>query len=337
MGVVMAFCSKPEFGNVVRMARMARIACIAALVAASCGQPTPMPEGDTAASTGSGSPPGREMRVTQSGAGCDTAAARRVVEGFGDELKRVPLLAPESTVRSAIREVYSPYVTPELLERWLASPASAPGRESSSPWPERIQIDTVLAEGAGTCRIEGQIIYLTSVETTQGGAAALRAVTLLARQVEGDGWRISSYEEATETTPAPPPTGSEETTSSAAAAAVIRTYYAAINARDYRRAYELWGDGGRASGQSYEEFAAGFAETASVEVEIGTPGRVEGAAGSRFVEVPVVIRATLRDGERQTFTGHYTLRRVVVDGAPPAARRWHIYSAEIVRAPHPSS
>ena len=32
------------------------------------------------------------------------------------------------------------------------------------------------------------------------------------------------------------------------AAAVIRTYYAAINALDYPRAYALWSDGGRSSG-----------------------------------------------------------------------------------------
>lgn len=116
-----------------------------------------------------------------------------------------------------------------------------------------------------------------------------------------------------------------------AALAVLRDYYAAIEARDYRGAYARWGDGGASSGQTYDEFAAGFAETAHVEVEIGTPGRVEAAAGSRYVEIPVVIRAVERDGTRQRFEGTYTLQRSVVDGATDAQRRWHLYRGAIRR------
>jgi hypothetical protein len=33
----------------------------------------------------------------------------------------------------------------------------------------------------------------------------------------------------------------------------------------------------------------------------------------------------------QHFTGRYTLRRVVVDGATAEQRRWHFYSAELHR------
>lgn len=112
---------------------------------------------------------------------------------------------------------------------------------------------------------------------------------------------------------------------------VVRRYYAAIDARDFRRAYRLWGDDGAASGQTFEEFAAGFAETARVEVEIGEAGRVEGAAGSRYVVIPVVILAETTSGEPQRFEGTYTLRRSVVDGASPAQRRWHLYSADVAR------
>ncbi|MBX6366021.1 MAG: hypothetical protein IRZ00_19410 [Gemmatimonadetes bacterium] len=113
------------------------------------------------------------------------------------------------------------------------------------------------------------------------------------------------------------------------AVAVIRDYYGAIARRDYAAAYALWGDGGRASGQSLDAFRRGYAGTASVEVVPGTPGRIEGAAGSRYVEVPVEVHARTADGARQCFRGAYTLRRVVVDGAPPADRRWHIYTAKL--------
>jgi hypothetical protein len=115
-------------------------------------------------------------------------------------------------------------------------------------------------------------------------------------------------------------------------ASALRDYYAAINRRDYRAAYLLWGDSGRASGKSYDAFAAGFAGTDSSRVTIGALGRIEGAAGSRFVEVPVTVTAWTSDGATQHFTGAYVLRRVVVDGATPLQRRWHIDSGTLHRA-----
>lgn len=330
----------------------------------------------TMAAWGCGGQGGADGR-TQGGSepGCDVAAARQVVETFGERLKNVSIMGPDSVVAAELRANYGGLVTEHLLDGWLFRPENAPGREASSPWPERIQIDTILTEGAGTCLVHGKIVYLTSLEVTHGGVAALRPVRMTVRQVEGDRWVIDSYLVTTPAVPphdtsqaapadgvpqrapaAPPgttpqttspatapggnpggPPGDDATpgatppdsTSPAAAADLIRRYYAAINARQYRRAYELWSDDGRASGQTFDEFAAGFAETASVEVEVGTPGRVEGAAGSRFVDVPVVIHAVLNNGQRQRFEGHYTLRRAVVEGATPEQRRWRIHSAEI--------
>jgi hypothetical protein len=110
---------------------------------------------------------------------------------------------------------------------------------------------------------------------------------------------------------------------------VIKSYYDAINQRDFRSAYLLWGDSGRASGKTFAQFQSGFAGTDSSQVEIGDPGRVEGAAGSRYVEIPVTIHAWKRDGSVQEFSGHYVLRRAVVDGATEAQRRWHLDSADI--------
>lgn len=113
------------------------------------------------------------------------------------------------------------------------------------------------------------------------------------------------------------------------AVAVVRDYYASINSRSYARAYSLWSDDGRSSGQSPEQFAAGFAETASVEVEIQAPGRVDAAAGSRYIEVPVAISATRNDGSVHKYVGAYVLRRAVVDGASAEQRAWRIGSADI--------
>lgn len=113
------------------------------------------------------------------------------------------------------------------------------------------------------------------------------------------------------------------------AAAVIRTYYAAINALDYSRAYALWSDGGRASGQSPDQFAAGFGNTSVVMVDIGAPGAVEGAAGARFIQIPVSLRAQQTDGSSRRFEGHYVLRRAMVDGASDVQRQWRIASADL--------
>ncbi|WP_101925925.1 MULTISPECIES: hypothetical protein [Luteimonas] len=118
-----------------------------------------------------------------------------------------------------------------------------------------------------------------------------------------------------------------------AAAAVIRTYYAAINALDFSRAYTLWSDGGRASGQTPEQFAEGFADTAAVLVDLGAPRNPGAATGSRFIEIPVTLRAQQRDGSSRRFAGHYVLRRAVVDGASSEQRGWRIASADLQEAP----
>jgi hypothetical protein len=71
-----------------------------------------------------------------------------------------------------------------------------------------------------------------------------------------------------------------------AAATVVRGYYAAIAAGDYAAAYAAWENAGQASGQTLAEFEAGFARTTSVSAQVGPPGRIGAAAGSRYVDVP---------------------------------------------------
>ena len=124
-----------------------------------------------------------------------------------------------------------------------------------------------------------------------------------------------------------------DSTSAGRAVAWIQGYYAAINEHRYRDAYAHWARGGQASGKSFEEFQKGFAETKQVELTVGTPGPIEGAAGSRYVQVPVRIEARTRSGVLQRFEGTYTLRLSVVDGATPEQRSWHFESAAIHSVP----
>jgi hypothetical protein len=110
---------------------------------------------------------------------------------------------------------------------------------------------------------------------------------------------------------------------------VLRDYYAAIEARNFAHAWGLWSDNGRTSGQTPQQFADGFANTAHVAVSTGAPGAVEAAAGSRYIQVPISIEAAQRDGSVRRYAGSYTLRRAVVDGATASQRAWKLASATL--------
>ncbi len=103
--------------------------------------------------------------------------------------------------------------------------------------------------------------------------------------------------------------------------ALVNSYYNAINRREYQRAYSYWEQPGRpgAVPASYQEFAAGYRDTASVAITTGTVTSDAGA-GSVYYGVPVVIAATQSDGSVQRFYGCYAVHRVNVpvgDSAPP--------------------
>lgn len=114
-----------------------------------------------------------------------------------------------------------------------------------------------------------------------------------------------------------------------AAASVVRRYYSALNAHDYDTAWQQWGDNGPPN-QTRDRFEAGFTQTKSTRVTIGTLRPGEGAAGSIYQTVPVTVDATLDDGSHQRFGGNYVVRRVNdVEGASPDQLRWHLGSAHL--------
>jgi hypothetical protein len=105
----------------------------------------------------------------------------------------VSLLAPPDALRGQIEAEYAPFVTPELLAAWLADPAGAPGRQVSSPWPERIEVREVVPQEGGY-RVTGEVVYVTGVEQAAGGAARREPVAMTVVPGTGGGWRIASYE-----------------------------------------------------------------------------------------------------------------------------------------------
>lgn len=121
--------------------------------------------------------------------------------------------------------------------------------------------------------------------------------------------------------------------SGGAARAVVIDYYAALNAGDHAAAYARWSDGGAASGQGFEDFAKGYANTLAIQAQVGEAQGLQGAAGSQYIEVPVQLTASQRDGSQRHYRGRFFLRAVLADGATAEQRRWHLSSADIQRLP----
>ena len=89
------------------------------------------------------------------------------------------------------------------------------------------------------------------------------------------------------------------------AAALVRSFYNAVNLREYARAWGYFGDA--KPSKSFSAFAAGYDKTERVEVLTGAVA-LEGAAGSTFYYVPVAISATDTDGSARIFAGCYLAR-----------------------------
>ncbi|SEL77349.1 hypothetical protein SAMN05428989_2480 [Pseudoxanthomonas sp. GM95] len=114
-----------------------------------------------------------------------------------------------------------------------------------------------------------------------------------------------------------------------AAEDTVRRYYAAVDAKDYATAYALWGHNGQASRQTFEGFVNGYAKTTSAQATVGKAFNAEGAAGSRYIQVPVDLASTRSDGSTRHYRGNFTLKAVMADGATPEQRQWHLDSADL--------
>ena len=105
---------------------------------------------------------------------------------------------------------------------------------------------------------------------------------------------------------------------------VLQSYFALSESGRFAEANKLWSVGvERLDLTGYRE----------VHAKIGAPGKVEGGAGSLYVEIPVQLYGRLKDGKEFSSLGTMTLRRVNdVPGSTEEQRRWHIMNAEFVNA-----
>jgi membrane-bound inhibitor of C-type lysozyme len=120
----------------------------------------------------------------------DKQAIKKVVSGFGSRLQRVSLLASDAS--HTIAQVYAPYVTPQLLSQWTKDPSDAPGRTTSSPWPDHFIINHIQPSGVGYM-VNATLVLMTSNEIEHGGNAGTKNVQMMLTKRKGK-WRILSYD-----------------------------------------------------------------------------------------------------------------------------------------------
>jgi hypothetical protein len=110
---------------------------------------------------------------------------RAVVEDFGRSLQNVSLLSP--TAAEDIEQQYAQFVSPHLLQAWIADPSSAPGRLTSSPWPDHIEITKFELQSDGSYIVIGRIVEMTS-----SGEAGRQTVELNVDSIDAQ-WLITGY------------------------------------------------------------------------------------------------------------------------------------------------
>ena len=108
--------------------------------------------------------------------------------------------------------------------------------------------------------------------------------------------------------------------SAQAAATVVETYYALVESGRAAEAAKLRADGVVEDTRGLKTMSA----------NVGAPGAVEGAAGSLYVDVPVVVYGRWENGAEYHRSGKATLRRVNdVPGSTPEQRAWRIVKIEL--------
>src|SRR5205085_1099240 len=110
----------------------------------------------------------------------------------------------------------------------------------------------------------------------------------------------------------------------------------AINRKEYDRAYSYFQGAPNPDpslAPPFQQFVAGYADTASVTLAVGHQTSDAGA-GNIYSSVPVVITARHTNNTTSVFSGCYVLHRVNVGiSGNPDDINWHIYSAKLASAP----
>lgn len=123
-------------------------------------------------------------------------AVEDMVLAFGQQLKNVPLTASQEILSASLKKEYETTVAPALLTRWIQGPKNAPGRATSSPWPERIEIKSMEKVG-DYYEIVADIVEMTSAEV-EGGTESGRTAVYLTAALVNSKWQVVEYQTSME-------------------------------------------------------------------------------------------------------------------------------------------
>ena len=116
-----------------------------------------------------------------------------------------------------------------------------------------------------------------------------------------------------------------------AARQVLRQYFELVDQGRDAEARDLWWDADQAAA-----FAERLREFRDYEPNIADPGRVEGAAGSAYVEISLQLIGPLKSGREVARPATAVLRRVNdVPGSTAQQRRWRIVRISLGTEPVP--
>jgi heat shock protein HslJ len=155
----------------------------------------------------------------------------------------------------------------------------------------------------------------------QNGAKFAKGITIQPTQAQTEAAPIPAVPTAAPALPTAPQTVPTQATAAAPAVpgqaspaylddrstptGLIESYFNAVNRKEYLRAYSYWRDPAAAGG-SFNKFEAGYQDTASVALTLGTIGGDVGA-GQIFYSVPALLKVVKTDGRTATYTACYVL------------------------------
>ena len=89
------------------------------------------------------------------------------------------------------------------------------------------------------------------------------------------------------------------------AAQILRSMFNAINRHEYARAYGYWDATGTET-RPFDDFAAGYADTTNVRIELGAI-TADAGAGQYYYQAPVILRAQTAAGVNQVYVACYVM------------------------------
>ncbi|MBP9851780.1 MAG: hypothetical protein KBC67_00785 [Candidatus Pacebacteria bacterium] len=112
-------------------------------------------------------------------------AVAGITNAFGANLKMVSLTAEPALVAESMDRQYKPFVTEKLLAEWKADPTKALGRQTSSPYPDKIEIASVSKVSKKSYVVTGNVIEVATGTKGAVTTVSVYPVTLTYKNIRG--------------------------------------------------------------------------------------------------------------------------------------------------------